>query len=446
MTCRRPIGRALGGVLFAFAMAFAGCGEEDDLPSDPAALRVRHAELGAAGRYDEATRVLQRLTDLANDDRAPAASLDALAEAWRDRLADGIAIDEPEWVSQALRVLRDVATRPNASRAVDRLHLDGLVRAVTYAWGRGDLDGAATMLHDVEAITEQDRDDVERRRLRALAWAATFEAALDIDDDSLARRSLERLDELARVEDSLAEERGAYLGVLERAHERVLEGDLVAEAAALRSRAEPIVDRADASPAERAAFVRMLGAVAVHEAESGRDDALAHLDTATKRLAGFGDDTARRDDMGAWLDARRYVVHRARRETDAAREVLARLEGGAHPPDASAARVAALASAWATAVRDAGAPEERAHLLDAFERLARREQASETVLFDLGRALVGAAERARADGAHDEAACHLGRLHDGATSARDPGVRRRLAALHAAVTTGSPVSPSDLPR
>ena len=373
--------------LLLLAAALPACGSSDDdaLPQDAQALRQLHRTQGEAGRFDEAGRALQALTDMADHDGARAQDLEALAGAWDDRLRDGVRLGETAWITQALAVLDRAARRPSATETVERMHLDALVLAGAYAWDHDDPDSAARLLHDIESSLEQAGHDPERRALRALAWGDAFRAGLSMQDESLATRSLERLDQLARATGSTPAERRAYTDMLEVGQRQVLSRDLTDEAAALRARAAEIADREGATPEDRAALVRMLGVAAVHDAQGERDRALAWLDEATGRLDGLAAEPRLQADVAAWLDAQRFLVHRARRDTTAASEVLHRLEAGVAAEDARPARLEALATAWAASVRDVAEPEQRAHLLEALELLARRPQAGERVLVDLGR-------------------------------------------------------------
>lgn len=439
------VSRALFLVL---TVVLTACGDTDDggLPRDAAALLELYRTHGEAGRLDEAGRALQALTDLADHGGARATEIEAMAAAWDERLRDGARLGETAWVTQALGVLDRAARRPAATQAVEVLRLDALVVAAAYAWDHDDPDSAARLLHDIEEALESASTDAQSRALRARAWGDAFQAGLATQDESLTARALERLDQLARADGATAAERRTYLDMLEVGQRHVLAQDLVDEAAALRARAAEIADRPGATSDDRVALVRMLGVAAVHDALGERDRALGWLDEATRRLDGLDAAGPDKDDARAWLDAQRFLVHRARRDTSAARDVLHRLEGGVAAPDARPAQLEALATAWAASVRDVAEPGQRAHLLEALELLARRPEAGERVLVDLGRALVGAAERARADGHGEEAADYLAKLRGGAEGARDPQVRARLAELLAAAEAGANVAASDVPR
>ena len=115
--------------LLLLAAALPACGSSDDdaLPQDAQALRQLHRTQGEAGRFDEAGRALQALTDMADHDGARAQDLEALAGAWDDRLRDGVRLGETAWITQALAVLDRAARRPSATETVERMRLDALV-------------------------------------------------------------------------------------------------------------------------------------------------------------------------------------------------------------------------------------------------------------------------------------------------------------------------------
>jgi hypothetical protein len=446
---RRTLRSCLRSLLvLGLAVAVPACGtpQDDALPSDTAVLLTRHRELGDAGQWDEAGRVLERLSDLAESADATSTDRERAAEAWRNHAVDGIRADQPQWIAQAVAALASLAGKPNASTDLERTYMDALVKAADYAWEHDDADSAARLLYDIEDLARAEPDAPERRWMRALAWTRAFRAGVESRDDSLTARSLDRLDDLSRAKDATRAERQAYLDVLATGQRLVLLDDLTDDAAALRARAALLIDAGGAAPAEVAVLVRMLAEAAVQDAGQGGDDAIVLLDEAMRRCEGLGGEPAARAALGAWLDARRYLVHRARHETAQAQALLARLEAAAAREDAGSEALDAVSRAWMAAVRDAPTPGDRARILEAFEQLGRRDAASIEVLVNLGEAQVGAAQRARADGQEDEAQRHIARLRAGAASAAHPIVRARLADLLATAEAGAAIPASDLPR
>lgn len=440
------MGRALALACLAF-LACVGCGQQEAAtPLSPAALRERHREELEAGRYEMAARSLEALQDRADAATGGAEERTALAGAYLDRVQAGTRFDESTWIREGLDGLDPLLDASEDVLAVRHAHLRALLLALDWSWTNEQPDSAARLLHDIEEDAAPLPDDPEIRTVRVHAWARSFLAGLSHGDDSLSATALDRLDAIAMADSATAEEHRAYLEAVEQGQERVLGSDLRLEAAALRQRAALLLEARPVDPVVAAIQVRMLALAAVHEAERGREEAPGLLAAAEAAAAALELDAARRETLDVWLDARRYLVHRAARHPEAAAAALVRLRERVAAKDASSEATRSLAIALSRAARDADSGAARVELVGEAERLTAGPHASLDVLVSFGATLAGAAERARGEGQLTEAAGYVERLRAGARDAESPQLKQVLSSLLEAVESASSIPPTDLPR